>query len=156
MAKKKTAKKAAVKTGRLKTPVVTTIKKKSGKYDMAELMREMRKDQEDRKAASKKEIGSVAEELFVLGVKTATLAYNGEGDSGDISWLDYEKINDKPIPDALGERLKNAVWSLLPSGFENEDGGFGEVHIDTTTKKMRVEHSQRIVETSNTEYEFDL
>lgn len=157
MAKKKAAKKAIKKLGRVKKPIVTTVSKPKNEKDVDDIIAQIVKAREKRERDAKAEIGKLAEELFTIGVKNVYVTYDGSGDSGDVDFVSYEKLNDKiNVPPNLEEKLKDTIWAILPRGFENNDGGYGEVYINTVTKKVKLEHHQRYTEITDSEDEFDL
>ena len=108
--------------------------------------------------------------LTRLGVTAVTWSYDGSGDSGDIenmsfttataslSEKDFQKLCKQLTP---AERkvldkadLRNAAWPFLPRGFEINDGSFGEVTLDTATRRVRVENNERYTETNYSEQEY--
>ena len=89
------------------------------------------------------------------GVKKITYRYSGEGDSGSMDDVDFYPTPRVEIPDALKNELEKCAWEFIPSGFENNDGGSGVLTIDVTTHKMHLEHSERVIETNDTEEEFE-
>lgn len=164
-AKKKAAKKPAKKPakaakpkkpGRLTKPIVTTVPY-DARTSFRDIMAQINKDRAARELETRQKIAEIAEELYTLGVSSVEAEYSGEGDSGDVNYVAYKKINDKiKVPEDTASKLKDLIWALLPGGFENNDGGYGEVIIDTVNKKVRVEHHQRYVETTDSEEEFEL
>lgn len=109
--------------------------------------------------------------LSKIGVTSVIWAYDGSGDSGAIeSCMFYAGTNElhNVYLDALrsdllsqterdqiaAEQLENAVFKLLPAGFENNDGGYGEVHLDVETRTIRVEHNQRYTDAIYSEETF--
>jgi hypothetical protein len=51
-------------------------------------------------------------------------------------------------------KIEDAVWDLIPDGFENNDGGFGEVVLEVPTSNIQVRHSQRISDVDYDEENF--
>lgn len=151
-AKKPTAKKSAPKKAAgLPAPTI-----EPEEFNPATFMQRLQQEKEEREKKSKAALKEIAETLFLMGVKHAYVNYNGEGDSGDISYIGYDKINKEPVPPELDEKLKDAAWALLPSGFENNDGGYGEITLDCVNKKVHMEHNERIVEIDTTEKDIEL
>jgi len=89
------------------------------------------------------------------GVKRIVFTYAGEGDSGGIEDVTYEPKPRIEIPAPIVEKLKLCVWDFVPRGFENNDGGFGELTIDITASKITLEHNERITEVNTSEEECD-
>ncbi len=159
MAKKKAAKKAkkAVK----KKPASKAASAEAARmrdFDIARIIQSMREGQESREADAKVILRELAPKLFLNCVAKVHVEYNGEGDSGDIEHVAYIDINDNDVPHALSEedeeRLKNAIWPFVPSGFENNEGGFGNIYIDVKNNSVLCEHSERIIETNDSSKEF--
>jgi hypothetical protein len=103
-------------------------------------------------------IAGLCEELFLNLVDSIQVGYNGEGDSGDISYLIYFDVAGEPAKYKLSaeneEKLRDACFNLLPSGFEINDGGFGVIKIDIRKRVITVEHSTRIVQTEDDTYAY--
>jgi hypothetical protein len=59
------------------------------------------------------------------------------------------------IPETLKSELEHCAWEFIPSGFENNEGGYGVLTVDIVEHKMYLEHSERIIETNDTEEEFE-
>jgi hypothetical protein len=103
--------------------------------------------------------------LKAIGAAVVTITYDGEGDSGQIDDItahttDNTEVNlDVPFvgPAANSSTLRNAIddlaWQCLQAlhdGFENNEGGCGEIIIDVATGGITVDHNDRIVELNNT------
>jgi hypothetical protein len=89
------------------------------------------------------------------GVKKITYRYSGEGDSGSMDDVDFYPTPRVEIPEALKSELENCAWEFVPSGFENNEGGYGVLTVDIAEHKIHLEHSERIIETNDTEEEFE-
>lgn len=94
-------------------------------------------------------------ELRTLGVTKIEVQYEGYGDSGNV-----EDVVVTPDTIALSEELRRRVedfgWDFayaLSPGFENNEGGYGEVTWAVEADKIDVSHSNRYVETNTTEHE---
>jgi hypothetical protein len=94
-------------------------------------------------------------ELRGLGVTGIDVQYEGYGDSGNV-----EEVTVTPGTVTLTEELRRQVedfgwdfaYSLSP-GFENNEGGYGELAWALETDKIDVSHSNRYIETNTTEHE---
>lgn len=157
MAKKKAAKK-------VKPATVKPIKHIHVKPDFEnpentykEIMRKIEESAAKEKTERHTALKTICEELFMFGVRSVTASYNGEGDSGDVEYVAYNRAagSTGPLPPDIDRRVKDIIWRLLPSGFENNSGGFGEVTIDVITHKYKCEHSQRSDETFDSTEELD-
>lgn len=92
-------------------------------------------------------------ELHVKGWKKITVNYSGAGDSCDeFEATIYNEEGEMPLknvdnmPAGFMEKVEDAIWNLLPSGFENNEGGTGNVKINIKTGKITVEHDQYYTE----------
>jgi hypothetical protein len=125
---------------------------------------------EERKQTAAAQLKTACAPLAAVGIKQITWAYDGSGDSGDMegryitnvhgdcSAADYAaaiKGLDQELQKQLAlEELEKAVWELLPDGFEVNDGGYGEVILNTAQHKISVQHNARITETEYSETEY--
>ena len=94
-------------------------------------------------------------ELRGLGVTGLDVQYEGYGDSGNV-----EEVVVTPDTITLTEELRRRVedfgWDFayaLSPGFENNEGGYGELTWVLETDKIDVSHSNRYIETNTTEHE---
>lgn len=111
--------------------------------------------------------------LSQLGITSLTMTYDGAGDSGDIDDIIIEGKQTAPktceeLDEAIKkfppetkayehfsvEKLKEAVFQVLPAGFEINEGSYGEVRIDCENNKIHRTNNERIIETRF--YEEDL
>mgnify|MGYP003649584202 FL=1 len=94
-------------------------------------------------------------ELRALGVRSIKVQYEGYGDSGNV-----EDVVVSPdtitLTEALRRRVEDFGWDFayaLSPGFENNEGGYGELTWSLEADKIDVSHSNRYVETNTTEHE---
>jgi len=94
-------------------------------------------------------------ELRALGMTKIEVQYEGYGDSGNV-----EDVVVTPDTITLTEDLRRRVedfgWDFayaLSPGFENNEGGYGELTWVLKTDKIDVSHSNRYIETNTTEHE---
>lgn len=112
------------------------------------------------------------ESIFVVlknaGVKSAVVSYSGSGDSGDAESVTYdpdgtyENItvpiadNDEPpIVKSLDEALIDYAMHLIEDrhgGWENNDGGSGEVTFDVKKGSIHIEHHDYYTESTVSEH----
>jgi hypothetical protein len=146
MAKKKAVKKVAKKPAKKKAAT------KAFKAIMDTFL--ARRDADKAEAADK--LRRLCDGLAAsTGIKKITYEYSGEGDSGAMDNVTFYPTPSVEIPETLKTALENCAWQFIPSGFENNEGGSGLLTIDITTHKMHLEHSERIIETNDTEEEFE-
>ena len=109
------------------------------------------------RAAEQRVVTRVAllSELRAVGVTKIEVQYEGYGDSGNI-----EDVVVTPDTISLSEELRRRVedfgWDFayaLSPGFENNEGGYGELTWALEADKIAVSHSNRYVETDTTEHE---
>ena len=109
------------------------------------------------RAAEQRVVTRVAllSELRAVGVTKIEVQYEGYGDSGNI-----EDVVVTPDTISLSEELRRRVedfgWDfayVLSFGFENNEGGYGELTWVLETDKIDVSHSNRYIETKTTEHE---
>lgn len=117
-----------------------------------------------RELCGKKPVKSVAKtlkeyckELYKHGWKEIVVQYSGSGDNCDDFeakiWNEEDEFSMDDVkspPKEFMQKVQDAIWDLLPSGFENNEGGSGEVKIDIETGKITVEHDQYYIESTHT------
>ena len=157
MAKKKAAKKVKAKPAKAAKHIYVKPDILNPENTYAEIMRQLKESQAKEETEKRVRLKTICEELFMLGVRSITASYNGEGDSGDVEYVTYDRVagSIEPLPPGTDRRVKDIVYGLLPGGFENNAGGFGEVTIDVITRKYHCEHSQRSEETFDSTDEFE-
>lgn len=104
--------------------------------------------------------------LRELKIEKVDCSYYGYGDSGNVDTvtttpaINLESVQMPPMPHpwradqmmerTLGAALNDFFWTLAYNaypGFENNDGGQGEVVWDITTDKIMLDHSYNYTET---------
>ena len=90
-------------------------------------------------------------QLRALGINEVTAEYEGYGDSGNV-----EDVNVQPaevqLPEALVTAVGDFAWSLAyhhHPGFENNEGGYGELTWDVSADSITLDHADRYVECSH-------
>lgn len=104
------------------------------------------------------------------GITSVSIYYDGEGDSGQIAAVGATDAQNRPAnllapvrialraakPDrypTLEDALEDFAWSLLAhyhGGFEDNDGGFGTIHIDVAKRSVCIEHNHRVIDVLET------
>jgi hypothetical protein len=109
-------------------------------------------------ARAKAAILAECENLAAAGVTFVAVHFDGYGDSGvteevqcfDSEYYAYEEI--KPVAhDAVC--LQEHFETLVPLGYENDCGGFGDVVLDVAARKITVERNDRFEDYTTTKYE---
>lgn len=94
-------------------------------------------------------------ELRGLGVTGIEVQYEGYGDSGNVE--DVVVTPDTiTFAEALRRRVADFGWDFaysLSPGFENNEGGYGELTWSLEADRIDVSHSNRYIETNTTEHE---
>ncbi len=118
-----------------------------------------RKNQEERERKAIAQIRELAEKLKPFNVTKMVATYDGSGDSGDFEDISLEGTDTTDLEDVLGrigmdrDSLADMLWPLLPSGWEINEGSYGELTLDVATGKMHRVHNQRIEDVDTTEDE---
>ena len=109
-------------------------------------------------AAAKTAILAQCDQLATAGVTFVALHFDGYGDDGtteevkcyDGEW--YASGEQKPVKyDA--SHLQEHFEALVPFGYENDCGGFGDVVLDVNARKLTVERNDRFEDYTTTTYE---
>jgi hypothetical protein len=136
-------------------------KKTKAQEEWEIMMDKFEKEKQEKRQKVLSELKIISAELYAKGVTKFSVEYSGEGDSGDFDCDFYEKNdafgpkNKKDIPENVKQKLLDIVWEFVPSGFENNDGGFGAVHIDFKSDAIELSHNERVIEVQTTEQKFD-
>lgn len=113
---------------------------------------------ENAKAKLKQEI---IPRLKKWGVAKVKCEYSGYGDSGAIDHIAYldaqgQPVNMDLVRPASDPEIENVLYEFLPSGFENNEGGQGDVTIDVAAGTVKLEHQENYTETNDSTREFTL
>lgn len=129
---------------------------------MATLLAECQKRDDERIEAAKATLRKeVIPKLKKQGVTTVHAHYSGYGDSGCIETVDYLDAGKKPIAILKGQTkidavIQDALYGFLPSGFEIDDGGQGDITIDIQAGTVTLEHQENYVRHNDTTLEYML
>lgn len=107
-------------------------------------------------------IKKIGKQLYSCGWKTLSFQYSGYGDSyaeltftieNEEDTFGLSEVAASNLPaDFDADKLMDHFLELLPSGFENNEGGSGEVELSTKTGKITVRHNAYYTETESTEW----
>ena|SRR5215470_12909307 len=98
------------------------------------------------------------DKLAAAGVTFVAVHFDGYGDSGatedvkcyDSEWYGWEEH--QPVKyDA--SHVQEHFEALVPFGYENDCGGFGDVVLDVAARKITVERNDRFEDYATTTYE---
>jgi hypothetical protein len=109
-------------------------------------------------AQAKAAILAECENLAAAGVTFIAVHFDGYGDSGvteevkcfDSDYYAYEEH--KPVTHDAAY-LQEHFEALVPFGYENDCGGFGDVVLDVGARKISVERNDRFEDYTTTTYE---
>ena len=106
---------------------------------------------------ARQEIARLCGQLAELGIDTVRIEYDGYGDSGAIEQL-CAFVSEKEIdlPASIDEELRTAAESILPDGWQDNDGAFGVLVLNVAERRLTREHSWRVQDTNYEEQEWDL
>lgn len=142
------AKKATAKTKKTKTKIDSAEELVKAQQDaFNQYLAERKKTLEAELNTLGAKFNVLALELHAKGVSKLVASYRGEGDSGDIDYIHVDHaFGDYRLKPEDRDIVEQLAWKLLPSGFEINDGGEGEVIFDLVEKVIVVEHKARIVD----------
>jgi hypothetical protein len=113
---------------------------------------------EPAQAAAKAAILAEGERLAAAGVTFVAVHFDGCGDSGatgDVrcydrecyTWGEHEPVKHN------ASHLQEHFEALVPFGYENDCGGFGDVVFDVTARRITVERNDRFEDYTTTTYD---
>jgi hypothetical protein len=106
------------------------------------------------KAAILAECGRLAE----AGITFVAVHFDGSGDEGvneDIKCYATEDYayEESEVQESNFSHLQEQFESLVPYGYENDCGGFGDVILNVKTRKITVERNDRFEDYTTLSYE---
>ena len=109
-------------------------------------------------AEAKRAILAECENLAAAGITFVAAHFDGYGDSGttedakcfDSEYYAYEEH--EPVPHDVAY-LQEHFETLVPFGYENDCGGFGDVILDVGARKITVERNDRFEDYTTATYE---
>jgi hypothetical protein len=113
---------------------------------------------EPEQAAAKAALLAECDRLATAGVTFVAVHFDGYGDDGTTeevkcydsecyAWSDHEPVKHD------ASHLQEHFEALVPFGYENDCGGFGDVVFDVTARKITVERNDRFEDYTTTTYE---
>ena len=109
-------------------------------------------------AAAKAAILAECERLAGAGITFVAVHFDGSGDEGaseDIKCYttqDYA-CEESEVHDANFSHLQEHFEALVPYGYENDCGGFGDVILNVKTRKIAIERNDRFEDYTTSSYE---
>jgi hypothetical protein len=129
---------------------------------LGRLLAQYREHEQTRLEAAKTTLKStIIPRLRQWGVAKVKAEYSGYGDSGCINHIAYLDAHDQPVNmdlvrSASDPEIERVLYEFLPSGFEINDGGQGDVTIDVAVGTVKLEHQENVTETKDSTQEFTL
>ena len=108
--------------------------------------------------AAKAALLAECDELAAAGVTFVAVHFDGSGDEGateDVKCYDVEDYaHDESEPvEHDASHMQDHFDVLVPYGYQNGCGGFGDVVLDVKARKITVERNDRIEDYTTTTYE---
>jgi hypothetical protein len=117
----------------------------------------MQTERQDAASKAIAAIKSLCEQFAALGIEEVRLTYDGYGDSGVIE--DVHALaggEEVALEGSLRNSFYNAAYDLLPFGWENDAGSFGDLILHVKERRVVREHHERIEEVNYDEEEWKL
>ncbi len=136
-------------TSENETPTATPM------IDAIDIMAFIEKDKLERDARNAKDRAVLHAFLQSKGVTRVDAQYDAYGDSGNVEAITFTP-DSVMIEAAQEEALRDFIWSMayaLHPGFENNDGGDGEVVWEIDEDKIQIEHRERFTDYNLYTYE---
>lgn len=108
--------------------------------------------------AARAAILAECDKLLAAGIRFVAVHFDGYGDEGTTENVKcYEGewfAPDEHEPnDYDASRLQDYFEALVPFGYENDCGGFGDVVLDVAARKLTVERNDRFEDYTTSAYE---
>jgi hypothetical protein len=113
---------------------------------------------DEQQAAAKTAILAECDKLLAAGITFVAVHFDGYGDEGTTEEVKcyagewYASDEHEPLKyDA--SRLQEHFEALVPLGYENDCGGFGDVVLNVSSRKVTIERSDRFKDYTTSTYE---
>lgn len=117
----------------------------------------MQKSRQDAASKAIAAIKSLCVQFAALGIEEVRLTYDGYGDSGVIEEVTaMGKGEAVAVEGSLRNDFYNAAYDLLPFGWEDNTGSFGDIVLHVGERRPVREHHERIEEVKYDEEEWEL
>ena len=124
--------------------------------NIEEIYKQIEDSRQARLAELKLERAKLREQLQALGVTRLEANYSGYGDSGNVDDIELYSGEALLKPEHHTEELTDFVWGLAYNtspGFENNEGGDGELSWDIEADEVTIEHRTFFIESSSETFE---
>lgn len=113
---------------------------------------------DEQQVAAKAAILAECDKLFAAGIRFVAVHFDGYGDEGtteDVKCYEGEWFaSDEHEPVTYdASHLQEQFEALVPFGYENDCGGFGDVVLDVSARKLTVERNDRFEDYTTSTYE---
>jgi hypothetical protein len=113
---------------------------------------------DEEQAAAKTAILAECEKLLAAGITFVAIHFDGYGDEGtteDVKCYagDWFASDEHEPVQYDASRLQEHFEALVPFGYENDCGGFGDVVLDVRARKLTVERNDRFEDYTTSTYE---
>ena len=129
-------------TSENETPTATPM------IDAIDIMAFIEKNKLERDGRNAKDRAVLRAFLQSKGVTRVDAQYDAYGDSGNVEDITFTPVT-VMIETTQEEALRDFIWSMayaLHPGFENNDGGDGEVVWEIDEDKIQIEHRERFTD----------
>ena len=117
----------------------------------------MQKSRQDAASKAIAAIKSLCKHFATLGIEEVRLTYDGYGDSGVIEEVTAKAGGEEvALEGSLRNDFYNAAYDLLPLGWEDNTGSFGDIILTVDEHRLVREHHERIEEVNYDEEEWPL
>jgi hypothetical protein len=109
-------------------------------------------------AAAKAAIFAACDRLAEAGITFVAVHFDGSGDQGVNEDIKYYATEDYAYEESQAQGtnfscLQEHFEELVPYGYENDCGGFGDVILNVKTRKITVERNDRFEDYTTSSYE---
>ena len=112
--------------------------------DVADWHRDYHARRERERQEAHQTFVTMCDRLIELGVHVVTLEYDGYGDSGSVEAVIAETNGTElELPSDVQRELMEAAETLLPDGWENNDGAYSEFCFDAAARSIHLEFNER-------------
>ena len=123
----------------------------------SELLSQFEKRREQERQRALVTLTEVCPQLSRLGADRVVMTYDGYGDSGCVESVKaYSDEHDVELDTTVLEQLTTVAEQLLPLGWENDGGAFGELILQVAERRLVREHNWRIESCEYSEEEWQL
>lgn len=137
------------------SPIVNTSEG-NNKASFAEMIIRWEQKAQQRRETAAKNLLELCQQLEALGAATVEVEYDGSGDAGEIvSFVTYDKEGNSMNLDSHQSEVEELAHDLSPSGYEDNDGGYGTVTLYVDKRQIEQQHNQRHTEFNAYGYTLD-